>query len=59
LKVIIAVTNKLLTFAVFLIEGGIIMSSVMSAIRNTIPINQFNRGLAGKIFEDVKKPALR
>lgn len=35
------------------------MSSVMSAIRNTIPINQFNRGLAGKIFEDVKKPALR
>ena len=30
------------------------MPSVISAIRNTIPISQFNRGLAGKIFEDVK-----
>ena len=30
------------------------MSSVVSAIRNTVPITQFNRGLAGKIFEDVK-----
>lgn len=31
------------------------MKSVMSALRDTVPINQFNRGLAGKIFEDVKK----
>lgn len=31
------------------------MSSVMSAIKNTVPISQFNRGLAGKIFEDVKQ----
>ena len=31
------------------------MASVMSAITNTIPITQFNRGLAGKIFEEVKK----
>ena len=31
------------------------MASVMSAITNTVPITQFNRGLAGKIFEDVKK----
>ena len=31
------------------------MSSVMSAITKTIPISQFNRGLAGKIFEDVKQ----
>ena len=31
------------------------MASVMSAITNTIPITQFNRGLAGKIFEDVKQ----
>lgn len=31
------------------------MASVMSAITNTIPITQFNRGLAGKIFEDVKR----
>ena len=31
------------------------MKSVMSALRDTAPINQFNRGLAGKIFEEVKK----
>lgn len=31
------------------------MKSVMSAITNTVPISQFNRGLAGKIFEDVKQ----
>ena len=30
------------------------MPSVVSAIRNTIPISQFNRGLAGQIFEDVR-----
>ena len=30
------------------------MESVISAIRSTIPISLFNRGLAGKIFEDVK-----
>ena len=30
------------------------MSNVLSAIQNTVPISQFNRGLAGKIFEDVK-----
>ncbi len=31
------------------------MVSVMSAITNTIPITQFNRGQAGKIFEEVKQ----
>ena len=31
------------------------MAAVMSAIKNTVPISQFNRGLAGKIFEDVKQ----
>ena len=31
------------------------MKSVMSALRDTVPINQFNRGLAGKIFEEGKK----
>jgi PHD/YefM family antitoxin component YafN of YafNO toxin-antitoxin module len=31
------------------------MGSVMSAITNTIPISLFNRGLAGKIFEEVKQ----
>ena len=31
------------------------MASVMNAITNTVPITQFNRGLAGKIFEDVKQ----
>lgn len=30
------------------------MFSVVSAIRNTIPITQFNRGQAGQIFADVK-----
>ena len=30
------------------------MPSVISAIHNTVPITSFNRGLAGKIFEDVK-----
>ena len=29
--------------------------SVVGAIQNTVPISQFNRGLAGKIFSDVKK----
>lgn len=31
------------------------MASVVSAITHTVPITQFNRGLAGKIFEDVKR----
>ena len=30
------------------------MQNVVSAIQNTVPISQFNRGLAGQIFEDVK-----
>ena len=30
------------------------MASVVSAIQNTVPITQFNRGLAGQIFESVK-----
>ena len=31
------------------------MGSVLSAITNTIPISLFNRGLAGKIFVEVKQ----
>ena len=31
------------------------MGSVLSAITNTIPTSLFNRGLAGKIFEEVKQ----
>lgn len=31
------------------------MASVMSAIINTVSISQFNKGLAGKIFDEVKK----
>lgn len=31
------------------------MANIVSAIRNTIPISLFNRGLAGKIFEEVKQ----
>ena len=30
------------------------MLSVKSAITNTIPISNFNRGVAGKIFADVR-----
>ena len=30
------------------------MQNVSSAIRDTVPISLFNRGLAGQIFEDVK-----
>ncbi len=29
--------------------------NLISAIENTIPISQFNRGLAGKIFSEVKQ----
>ena len=31
------------------------MPNISSAIRDTIPISLFNRGLAGKIFEEVKQ----
>lgn len=31
------------------------MTNITSAIRDTISISLFNRGLAGKIFEDVKQ----
>jgi len=31
------------------------MMNIASAIRDTIPISLFNRGFAGKIFEDVKQ----
>lgn len=31
-----------------------IMNSIRSAIENTVSISLFNRGLAGKIFDDVK-----
>ena len=31
------------------------MSSLVNAIKNAVPITQFNRGYAGKNFEDVKK----
>ena len=30
------------------------MSNIRSAIENTVSISLFNRGLAGKIFEEVK-----
>lgn len=31
------------------------MTDVTAAIQNTVPISMFNRGLAGKIFDEVKK----
>ena len=30
-------------------------SSIIGAIKNTVPLSKFNRGLAGQIFSDVKK----
>lgn len=36
-------------------KGDNTMQSVVSAINRTIPISQFNRGLAGQIFSEVKK----
>lgn len=36
-----------------------VMMNMASAIRNTVPISQFNRGLAGKIFEDVKQSGVK
>lgn len=30
------------------------MSSVISAIKDTVPLSHFNRGMAGKIFSEVK-----
>ena len=36
-------------------KGAICMASVISAIKNTVPISLFNRGQAGKIFADVRK----
>ena len=31
------------------------MDAILGAIENTVPISQFNKGLAGRIFEDVKR----
>lgn len=31
------------------------MNNIMGAIQNTISISLFNRGLVGKIFDEVKK----
>ena len=31
------------------------MANVLSAVQNTVSITQFNRGQAGKIFDEVKK----
>lgn len=31
------------------------MADISNAIRNTIPISLFNRGLAGKVFDEVKQ----
>ena len=36
-------------------EEVIYLNSVISAIQNTVPISLFNKGLAGKIFEEVKQ----
>ena len=30
------------------------MSSVIGAIKNTVPLSYFNKGMAGKIFSEVK-----
>ena len=33
------------------------MNSIIGVINNTVSINKFNRGLAGKIFDEAKKGA--
>lgn len=35
------------------------MNSIRGAIEHTIPISQFNRGLAGQIFEEYAAAGLR
>ena len=35
--------------------GVYAMNSIRGAIENTVPISLFNKGLAGKIFEDVRQ----
>ena len=35
------------------------MNVVRTILKSTVPISQFNRGLAGKIFDDVKKMELK
>ena len=47
-------TNLLFRFIIGDRKGDDSMPSVVSAIENTVPISQFNRGLAGKIFSEVK-----
>ena len=36
-------------------NGGTAMNDITSAIKSTIPIGLFNRGMAGKVFDEVKK----
>lgn len=36
-------------------NGGTAMNDITSAIKCTIPIGLFNRGMAGKVFDEVKK----
>lgn len=36
-------------------KGGDVMNSIVAVIQQTIPISLFNRGGAGRIFEDVRK----
>ena len=38
----------------FLVKEMNTMPDIISAIRDTIPISLFNRGFAGKIFEEIK-----
>ena len=43
------------TVVVYTMNKEVIIMSIRSAIENTISISQFNRGLAGKIFDEVKR----
>ena len=56
LRLLILLLNLLtflLTIDILWVEVTIM--NIRSAIENTISISQFNRGLAGKIFDEVKK----
>lgn len=35
------------------------MDAAIGAIKNTVPISMFNRGLAGKIFDEVKHSGVK
>ena len=54
-KIIISIFIDFFTDNSYTIIKEVIIMAVRSAIENTISISLFNRGLAGKIFDEVKR----